>query len=169
VSDKAIAWFRKWALEGDTATLRTNSLSVIAKLPGQENADLVVQVLENDPKVRRLIVASEISRLTQLDWKIALSVHLPADPDGLRPRPLRHDLAGGLRASRSTGERDSADYAWSRPLGAATLGTSRGDLSLTVKQSPRFALCQYTQRVSGRDLASDRLGFARLCSSAGEA
>lgn len=58
-------------IEGETATLRTNSLSVIAKLPGKENADLVVQVLESDLKVRRLILASEISRLTQLDWDMA--------------------------------------------------------------------------------------------------
>lgn len=42
--------FRKWMTEGETATLRTNSLSVIATVPGRENAELVIDVLENDPR-----------------------------------------------------------------------------------------------------------------------
>ncbi|MDT8914725.1 hypothetical protein [Amycolatopsis sp. PS_44_ISF1] len=41
VTEAGAAMFRQWAVDGDTATLRTNSLSVIAKLPEQNNADLV--------------------------------------------------------------------------------------------------------------------------------
>ncbi len=131
VSEKAIEWFRKWAVEGDTATLRTNSLSVIAKLPGKENADLVIQVLENDPKVRRLIVASEISRLTQLDWKTALRRRRPDDDPRAaearaeagqgRDQPEGHRVALGVHlpphangpgpraiAVRSAGDRSSS-------------------------------------------------------------
>ncbi|WP_157357282.1 hypothetical protein [Amycolatopsis nigrescens] len=51
VSPEGVKWFRKWMLEGETSTLRTNALSVIAKLPGREIAHLVIQVLENDPKL----------------------------------------------------------------------------------------------------------------------
>ncbi|WP_433871449.1 hypothetical protein [Saccharopolyspora sp. CA-218241] len=76
--------FRRWMTEGATATLRTNSLSVIVKLPGRENADLVVQVLEDDRKVRRLCLASDIARLTQADWRTALRV---ADDIGSHPDP----------------------------------------------------------------------------------
>ncbi|SEB45938.1 hypothetical protein SAMN04489727_1922 [Amycolatopsis tolypomycina] len=113
VSDKAVAWFRKWAIEGDTAALRTNSLSVIAKLPGQENADLVVQVLENDPKVRRLIVGSEISRLTQLDWQIALQG--ADDPTTIpEPRKLALKLAKGAINPKGTEARWACTYLLTR-------------------------------------------------------
>jgi transcriptional regulator with XRE-family HTH domain len=113
VSDKAVEWFRKWAVEGDTATLRTNSLSVIAKLPGQDNAELVVQVLENDPKVRRLIVASEISRLAQLDWKIAL--HGADDPTTIpEPRKLAAKLAKGAINPKGTESRWACTYLLTR-------------------------------------------------------
>lgn len=75
--------FLRWMTEGETATLRTNSLSVIAKLPGKENAQRVVQVLEEDAVVRRLCLASDISRLTQVDWRTALRVadDLPSHPN----------------------------------------------------------------------------------------
>ncbi|MFD9963099.1 multiprotein-bridging factor 1 family protein [Amycolatopsis sp. NPDC058986] len=113
VSDKAAEWFRKWAVEGETATLRTNSLSVIAKLPGKQNADLVVQVLENDPKVRRLIVASEISRLTQLDWKVALKG--ADDPTTIpEPRKLAAKLAKGAINPKGTEARWACSYLLAR-------------------------------------------------------
>ncbi|ONI84273.1 transcriptional regulator [Actinosynnema sp. ALI-1.44] len=109
VSDKAAEWFRKWAVDGDTATLRTNSLSVIAKLPGKQNADLVVQVLENDPKVRRLVVASEISRLTQVDWKTALKG--ADDPTTIpEPRKLAAKLAKGAINPKGTESRWACTY-----------------------------------------------------------
>ncbi|WP_246258223.1 helix-turn-helix domain-containing protein [Amycolatopsis anabasis] len=113
VSEKAAEWFRKWAVEGDTATLRTNSLSVVAKLPGKHNADLVVQVLENDPKVRRLIVASEISRLTQLEWKVALQG--ADDPTTLpEPRKLAVKLAKGATNPKGTESRWACSYLLAR-------------------------------------------------------
>lgn len=104
VTEAGAAMFRRWAVEGDTATLRTNSLSVVAKLPGQENADLVVQVLESDAKVRRLILASEISRLTQLDWKQALAG--ADDPSTIpEPRKLAAKLAKGAINPKGTESR----------------------------------------------------------------
>lgn len=113
VSEKAADWFRTWAVEGDTATLRTNSLSVIAKLPGQDNADLVVHVLENDPKVRRLIVASEISRLTQLDWDVALAG--ADDPTTIpEPRKLAPKLAKGAINPKGTESRWACTYLLAR-------------------------------------------------------
>jgi transcriptional regulator with XRE-family HTH domain len=60
---------RRWMFEGQTSTLRTNALAIMAKVPGEQNARDVVQVLESDEKVRDLCLTSEISRLLQLDWK----------------------------------------------------------------------------------------------------
>jgi hypothetical protein len=65
---------RRWMTDGETSTLRTNALSVIAKLPGRDNADLVIRVLENDPRVRVLCLASVVSRMMQYDWELSLRV-----------------------------------------------------------------------------------------------
>ncbi|HKS45604.1 MAG TPA: helix-turn-helix transcriptional regulator [Amycolatopsis sp.] len=77
---------RRWMVDGKTSTLRTNALSVVAKLPGRENADLVVTVLENDEKVRELCLASVVSRMLQLDWEGAKQV--ARDPS-IAPNPKR--------------------------------------------------------------------------------
>lgn len=109
VSDKAAEWLRKWMVEGETSTLRTNALSVIAKLPGQQNADLVVRVLEDDTKVRRLILASEISRLTQLEWADALKA--ADDPTTIpEPRKLATKLTKGAINPKGTESRWSCSY-----------------------------------------------------------
>jgi hypothetical protein len=109
VSETAAEWLRKWMVEGKTATLRTNSLSVIAKLPGQVNADLVTRVLEDDAKVRRLILASEISRLTQLEWADALKG--ADDPTTIpEPRKLALKLSKGAINPKGTESRWSCSY-----------------------------------------------------------
>ncbi len=96
-------------------------MSVIAKLPGQENADLVVQVLENDPKVRRLIVASEISRLTQLDWAVALEG--ADDPTTIpEPRKLAPKLAKGAIDPKGTEARWACTYLLSQMAPVARPG-----------------------------------------------
>ncbi len=77
---------RRWMVDGETSTLRTNALSVIAKLPGRENAELVVRVLQNDPKVRRLCLASVVSRMCQFEWETSLRI---ADDPSVAPNPKR--------------------------------------------------------------------------------
>ncbi|RSN58867.1 XRE family transcriptional regulator [Amycolatopsis sp. WAC 04182] len=74
LSENAIGHFRTWAIEGKTSTLRANAISVLGFLPGRENAEVVAQALNTDPKVRRLCVASEVSRLMQWDWPTSLQV-----------------------------------------------------------------------------------------------
>ena len=109
VSKTGAQWLRKWMVEGETATLRANSLSVIAKLPGKQNSDLVIQVLESDAKVRRLILASEISRLTQLDWDTAKKA---ADDPSIIPNPrkIAPKLSKGAINSRGTESRWSCAH-----------------------------------------------------------
>jgi hypothetical protein len=109
VSEVGAEWFRKWMVEGETATLRTNSLSVIAKLPGRQNSDLVIDVLESDAVVRRLILASEISRLTQLDWDTAKKA--ADDPTIIpNPRKIAPKLSRGAINPRGTESRWSCAH-----------------------------------------------------------
>ncbi|ONI81618.1 hypothetical protein ALI144C_20180 [Actinosynnema sp. ALI-1.44] len=77
--------FRRWAKEGETSTLRANAVSIVGFLPGRANAELVAEVLSSDAKVRRLCVASEVSRLMQWEWSIALAV---ADDPSTAPDPV---------------------------------------------------------------------------------
>jgi transcriptional regulator with XRE-family HTH domain len=86
VSPEGVAHFRKWAVEGKTSTLRANAISIVGFLPGRENADLVAKVLNEDEKVRRLCLASEVSRLMQLDWETSLKV---ADDPTTAPNPKK--------------------------------------------------------------------------------
>ncbi|WP_414945522.1 XRE family transcriptional regulator [Amycolatopsis sp. cmx-11-32] len=74
LSENAIGHFRTWAIEGKTSTLRANAISVLGFLPGRENAEVVARALDTDLKVRRLCVASEVSRLLQWDWPTSLQV-----------------------------------------------------------------------------------------------
>ncbi|MEU7527713.1 helix-turn-helix transcriptional regulator [Saccharothrix sp. NPDC042600] len=82
----AIENFRRWAVEGKTSTLRANAVSILGFLPGRANADVVVSVLDTDDVVRRLCLASEVSRLTQCAWDVALAV---ADDPTTAPDPKR--------------------------------------------------------------------------------
>ncbi|RKT53270.1 helix-turn-helix domain-containing protein [Saccharothrix australiensis] len=91
LGEAAIENFRRWAVSGETSTLRANAVSILGFLPGRRNADVVVAVLESDAVVRRLCLASEVSRLTQCGWETALQV---ADDPTTAPEPRR--LAGKL-------------------------------------------------------------------------
>lgn len=91
VGSAGIENFRRWAVEGKTSTLRANAVSIVGFLPGRENADLVARVLETDDRVRRLCLASEVSRLMQYDWTTSKSV--ATDPT---TAPDAHKLAAKL-------------------------------------------------------------------------
>ncbi len=101
LSEAAIGHFRTWAIEGKTSTLRANAISVLGFLPGRENAEVVAQALDTDPKVRRLCLASEISRLMQWDWTTSLQV---ADDPKTAPDPKK---LGAKLAKESIDPKDS--------------------------------------------------------------
>lgn len=73
------------------------------------NAELVVQTLEEDEKVRRLCLASDISRLTQVDWQTALRLadDLPSVP---KPRRLAAKVAKEAVDPKDTESRWSGAY-----------------------------------------------------------
>ncbi|WP_106618989.1 XRE family transcriptional regulator [Saccharothrix carnea] len=105
----AIGHFRRWAVSGETSTLRANAVSILGFLPGRENADVVVSVLETDAVVRRLCLASEVSRLTQCAWDVALAV--ADDPAGApEPRRLATKLAKEAVDPKDTEARWCAGY-----------------------------------------------------------
>ncbi|KOX23300.1 XRE family transcriptional regulator [Saccharothrix sp. NRRL B-16348] len=109
LGSNAIGHFRRWAVSGETSTLRANAVSILGFLPGRENADIVVSVLENDDVVRRLCLASEVSRLTQCAWDVALAV--ADDPAGApEPRRLATKLAKEAVDPKDTEARWCAGY-----------------------------------------------------------
>ena len=92
VGPAGVRHFQQWAQEGATSTLRANAVSILGFLPGRENADLVADILENDRLVRRLCLASEVSRLMQWDWPTSKAV--AKDPTTApEPRKLAAKLA----------------------------------------------------------------------------
>lgn len=109
LGSNAIGHFRRWAVSGETSTLRANAVSILGFLPGRENADVVVSVLENDDVVRRLCLASEVSRLTRCAWDVALAV--ADDPAGApEPRRLATKLAKEAVDPKDTEARWCAGY-----------------------------------------------------------
>jgi hypothetical protein len=68
VDQVGAANLRRWMADGETSTLRANALSVVAKLPGEQNATAVVRALQNDEMVRRLCLTAIVSRTCQFDW-----------------------------------------------------------------------------------------------------
>ncbi|WP_132115453.1 XRE family transcriptional regulator [Actinocrispum wychmicini] len=101
VGPKATAHLRRWMIDGKTSTIRTNALSIVAKLSGRANAELVVEALRKDEKVRTLCLASIISRTCQLDWDT--SIRIAKDPS-TAPNP---QLLAGKLAHEATSPKDT--------------------------------------------------------------
>lgn len=116
---QAVENFRRWAVSGQSSTLRANAVSILGFFPGRENADVVVGVLDTDEVVRRLCLASEVSRLTQCGWDVALAV--ADDPAGApEPKRLAAKLAKEAVDPKDTEARWCAGYLLQRM--AAVLG-----------------------------------------------
>lgn len=74
VSPEGAAHLRRWMREGQTSTLRVNALSVLARRSERSDSTAIIEVLESDERVRRLSVASTVSRLMQYDWQTCVRV-----------------------------------------------------------------------------------------------
>lgn len=109
LSPDGVEHLRRWMTDGSTSTLRANALGVVATLPGRANAELVVHILEEDEKVRRLCLASDISRLIQVDWPAALQLadDLPSVP---KPKRLAAKAAKEALDPKDTESRWSGAY-----------------------------------------------------------
>jgi hypothetical protein len=101
VSEAGAEWFRKWMVEGETATLRTNSLSVIAKLLGKQNSDLVIEVLESAEDRPQAFQGCDQSTGNRIP--LELCTH----PEQVGPRPgtIVHSHAGIGMSDRAFHER----------------------------------------------------------------
>ncbi|MDX3025376.1 helix-turn-helix domain-containing protein [Streptomyces acidiscabies] len=72
LTDKAsIAHLRRWMLDGGVPILRVNAAGILAKVPGQGQADQVVRVLAHDEEVRHLYMTAVTSRVCAVDWTTA--------------------------------------------------------------------------------------------------
>ncbi|WP_437105141.1 helix-turn-helix domain-containing protein [Streptomyces sp. enrichment culture] len=72
MADKAsTVRLRRWMLDGDVPILRVNAAGILAKLPGQDQADQVALVLAHDEEVRHLYMTAVTSRVCAVDWTTA--------------------------------------------------------------------------------------------------
>ncbi|MCP3822105.1 helix-turn-helix domain-containing protein [Streptomyces sp. A3M-1-3] len=72
LADKASAAnLRRWMLDGDVPILRVNAAGILAKVPGQGQADDVARVLAHDEEVRHLYMTAVTSRVCAVDWTTA--------------------------------------------------------------------------------------------------
>ncbi|GAA5062255.1 helix-turn-helix domain-containing protein [Streptomyces similanensis] len=72
MADKAsTVHLRRWMLDGDVPILRVNAAGILAKLPGQGQADQVARVLAHDEEVRHLYMTAVTSRVCAVDWTTA--------------------------------------------------------------------------------------------------
>ncbi|MFD4339019.1 hypothetical protein ACFWPP_17825 [Streptomyces anulatus] len=69
MTDKAsTVSLRRWRLDGDVPILRVNAAGILAKLPGQGQAD---RVLAHEEEVRHLYMTAVTSRVCAMDWTTA--------------------------------------------------------------------------------------------------
>lgn len=60
-----------WMSNGESPILRVNAAGILAKLPGQDAAEQVADVLEADAEMRQLYTTAVIARVGALPWKTA--------------------------------------------------------------------------------------------------
>lgn len=107
--DRGAENLRQWMREGQTATLRVNSLSVLARRSDPSDTPAIVETLERDERVRVLSLASSISRLMQWEWKTcqAAAEDVSEAPD---PVQLAKRLAKDVVDTKHTEARWCAAY-----------------------------------------------------------
>lgn len=75
----------RWAGDGSDPVTRVNAAGILAKVPGQGEADRVLTVLGHDQEVRDLYLTAVVARVCSLDW--ATATRLTRDPAGF-PQPV---------------------------------------------------------------------------------
>jgi transcriptional regulator with XRE-family HTH domain len=93
----------RWMTGGDDPVLRVNSAGILAKLPGQDAADRVANVLASDDALRRLYTTAVLARTCAFDWTRAS--HIAADPRSLGPKKAQ--LVAARLASEVLNPRDA--------------------------------------------------------------
>ncbi|GGO88597.1 hypothetical protein GCM10012280_29800 [Wenjunlia tyrosinilytica] len=102
VDPPSTAKLRGWMYDGADPVLRVNAAGILAKRPGQAQADDVTTALANDPSARHLYITAVAARVCGLDW--ATASHLAADP---RCMPERASFLAARFAEEVTNVRDA--------------------------------------------------------------
>jgi transcriptional regulator with XRE-family HTH domain len=61
----------QWMLDGETAVVRVNAAGILAKIPGQADADAVARSLRQDEEIRALYTTAVVARVCGLGWETA--------------------------------------------------------------------------------------------------
>jgi hypothetical protein len=61
----------RWMLDEETAVVRVNAAGILAKIPGQADAEAVARSLRRDEEIRDLYTTAVVARVCGLDWETA--------------------------------------------------------------------------------------------------
>lgn len=95
---------RRWMYDGANPVLRVNAAGILAKVPGQERAVDVCNVLTKDPETRHLYMTAVTARVCGLDWQAA--EQLVTDPLSA-PTRARGSFFAARFADEVTNPRDA--------------------------------------------------------------
>lgn len=94
----------RWMLDGETAVVRVNAAGILAKIPGQTDADAVARSLLHDAAVRDLYTTAVVARVCAIDWETAK--RLSVAPQGFsNPRLVAERFAREVVNPRDAGAR----------------------------------------------------------------
>ncbi|MEU5977536.1 helix-turn-helix domain-containing protein [Streptomyces sp. NPDC047315] len=72
MADRAsVSHLTRWMRDAGTSVLRVNAAGILAKLPSQDHAARVTDVLAHDAEVRHLYMTAVTSRVCAVDWTTA--------------------------------------------------------------------------------------------------
>jgi transcriptional regulator with XRE-family HTH domain len=94
----------RWMLDGETAVVRVNAAGILAKIPGQADAEAVARSLRHDEEIRGLYTTAVVARVCGLDW--ATAIRLSIAPQGFpNPRLVAERFAREVVNPRDAGAR----------------------------------------------------------------
>ncbi len=94
----------RWMLDGESAVVRVNAAGILAKIPGQTDAEAVARSLHLDDEIRDLYTTAVVARVCGLNWDVASK--LSVAPQGFPgPRVAAERFAREVVNPRDAGAR----------------------------------------------------------------
>lgn len=105
VDRAGIRRLRRWMHAGETDILRVNAAGILAKTPGQDLAEEVADVLDDDPATRRLYTTAVLARAASIPWATAANLASGQAPTRKQAQLLASRLAHETLNPRDAGAR----------------------------------------------------------------